>query len=248
MWRSALVSIVVLCSAVACGGTSAANDEPQGGAAGQAGGGSAGVSGTGWGSGGSGGLGTGGASAGGTGAVGSGGGAQTKPYYLHAGRTYDHEKDYVEWEGSVAFVTLKHKDQTALPADEGGASCSAGCDEQVTRIESGGAVWGKLKGITGINIQLASTSEAGVGQGVLSVCKKALPAFSLSATSSGLPGFNNMPTPAHALSPTDDCEWRVDAVGGFVYFRAVTVTTPAGSGGSGGSGGAGSGGTGGGPA
>jgi hypothetical protein len=108
-------------------------------------------------------------------------------------------------------------------------------------------VWGRFKGITGLNVQLASTNEAGVGQGVLSVCNNDLAPFSLASGSSGLPGFNNMPSPAHAVAPTDDCQWRVKAVGGFVYFRAVTVTSPAGSGGAG-SGGAGAGGSGGGPA
>lgn len=242
---SLLLLFCVVCS-VGCAGTSDAG-VPDEGSGGTAAGGVAGVAGTTWGSGGAaqGGSSSGGASSGG-GTTGVGGGT-TKPYYLHSGRTYDHEKDYVEWDGQVSFVMLKHKDQTALPADEGGASCSGGCDEQVTRIEAGSSVWGRFKGITGINVQLASTSEAGVGQGVFSVCKTDLPAFDLGAASTGLPGFNNLPSPAHGVAASDDCEWRVKAVGGFVYFRAVTVTSPAGSGGSGGTGGASSGGTGGGP-
>lgn len=241
MLRRAML-LFLLFGPSACGNTSAADDSPKSGSGGSGAGGSGGssISGGAWGNGGS--------SAGG-GAAGSGqGGGTTKPYYLHAGRTYDQESDYIEWEGQVSVVTLKHKDQTALPADEGGAACSGGCDEQVTRLEAGAALWGRFKGITGINIQLASTNEAGVGQGVLTVCNTPLPAFDLAATSTGLPGFNNMPTPAHGVAPSDDCEWRVQAQGGFIYFRAVTVTTPAGSGGSGGAGGTGAGGVGGNPA
>jgi hypothetical protein len=66
---------------------------------------------------------------------------------------------------------------------------------------------------------------------------------------SGLPGFNNMPLPAWSPPTSAECEWRVKATGGFVYFRAVTVTMPAGSGGTGagGSGGTGAGGSGGAP-
>lgn len=246
MSRGAWALVVVLIC-TGCGDTSAADDTGHtgnGGSAGDSGSGGDGggsVSGGAWGNGGSaqGGSAAGGAASGGSSA---GGGGNTKPYYLHAGRTYDQEKDYIEWDGQVSFVMLKHKDQTSLPADEGGASCSGGCDEQVTRIEAGASVWGKFKGITGINVQLASTDEAGVGSGVVSICNQDLPAFNLKASSTGLPGFNNMPSPAHAVSPTDDCQWRVKAVGGFVYFRAVTVTTPAGSGGGGGTGGSGTGG------
>jgi len=242
MLRGSVSLLIALC-ALACGGTSTSNEiEPGGsGAGGAATGGGGGLAGTSWGTGA---TSSGGSSAGG---AGGGGGGTTKPYYLHSGRTYDQEKDYIEWEGQVSVVPLKHKDQTALPADEGGASCSGGCDEQVTRIEAGSSLWGRFKGITGINVQLASTNEAGVGQGVLGVCKQDLPAFNLASSSTGLPGFNNLPNPAHAVAATDDCEWRVKAVGGFVYFRAVTVTSPAGSGGTGGAGSGGSGGTGGGP-
>lgn len=224
-----------------CSGTSAVDDPPtgDGGAAGGGGGGGVTLTGGSWGNGATGG--SGGSANAGTGAGAGSGGVQTKPYYLHPGRTYDHESDYVAWDGQVSFVMLQHKDQTSLPQDEGGAACgvSGGCNEQVTRIESGASVWGKFKGLTGINVQLASTNEAGVGQGVFSACNQSLPAFDLVNSGSGLPGFNNLPTPAHGVAPSDDCEWRVKAVGGFVYFRAVTVSTPAGSGGTGGTGGTG---------
>lgn len=158
------------------------------------------------------------------GSAGAAGSANTKPHYLPPGRTYDQQTDYIEWQGPVSFVMLEHKDQTSLPAAEGGASCSGGCTEQVTRIESGGALWGRFRNITGINVQLAATSEAGVGQGVLEICGANLPAIDLTSGSTGLPGFNNLPSPAHAVSAADDCTWRVKAQGGFVYFRAVTVT------------------------
>lgn len=241
-------TILVLGLASACGGTSAADDSAGGGGTTPSGGsGGSKLDGGQWGTGGSV---SGGAPGGGGGGVTGGGGAAgagpSKPYYLHEGRTYDQETDYVAWDGQVSFVKLTHKDQTSLPASEGGASCSTGCEEQVTRIEAGASIWGRFKNITALNVQLASTGEAGVGQGVLAVCGSDLPAFNLTGTS-GLPGFNNMPSPAHPVAATDDCEWRVKAVGGFVYFRAVTVTGP-GSGGGGGTGGTGAGGTGAGPA
>ena len=266
MFRAVSVSVLAFAAAACAGSTEVDGETSSGG--GSSGSGSSGapaeLDGSTWATGGAAsdgsgnGGGTGGSTNGGNGSgsggstSGGGGTANDKPYYLHGGRTYDQEADYIEWDAQVSHVMLKHKDQTSLPASEGGASCSGGCDEQVTRIEAGASLWGRFKGFTGINVQLASTDEAGAGQGVLSVCNTDLPPFDLASASTGLPGFNNLPSPAHAVSPTDDCEWRVKAVGGFVYFRAVTVTSPAGSGGTGGMGGAGTGGgstggTGGGP-
>jgi hypothetical protein len=195
-------------------------------------GGQSGVDPSGWATGGSassGGDATAGGSSG-TSAGGAAGSTSSKPYYLPDGRTFDQATDYIQWEGSVSFVSLKHKDQTSLPSGEGGTSCSGGCDEQVTRLEAGASIWGRFTGITAINVQLASTDEPGAGQGVLSVCDSDLPSFDLATSSSGLPGFNNFPVPAQGVSPTDDCVWELRAVGGFVYFRAVTVTSPTSSG------------------
>jgi hypothetical protein len=248
MFRAVSLSLSVF-FATACAGSTAVDDETSwstGGSSGAAAGGGPGaLDASSWPAGGSSGNGS---SGNGAGIAGGGAAASGKPYYLHGGRTYDQESDYIEWDGQVSFVTLKHKDQTSLPPDEGGASCSGGCDEQVTRIEAGASIWGRFMGFTGINMQLASTDEVGVGQGVFSVCNSDLPAFDVAAASTGLPGFNNLPSPAHAVSPSDDCEWRVKAIGGFVYFRAVTVTSPDGSGGSGGGGTGGGAGTGAGPA
>jgi len=218
----------------ACAGSTEVDDgapPATGGAGGQSG-----VDPSGWASGGASSSGGDSATGGSSGASsgGAAGSTSTKPYYLPDGRTYDQATDYIQWEGAVSFVTLKHKDQTSLPSGEGGTSCSGGCDEQVTRLEAGASIWGRFTGISAINVQLASTDEPGAGQGVLSVCNTDLPGFDLATASGGLPGFNNFPVPAQGVSPTDDCVWELRAVGGFVYFRAVTATAPTASGSGGG--------------
>ncbi len=61
--------------------------------------------------------------------------ANIYPDYLRNGRTYDQETGYIQWNGSVAFISLYHKDNTSLPPSEGGASCGNGCtDIPVTTI------------------------------------------------------------------------------------------------------------------
>ncbi|MBK7586220.1 MAG: hypothetical protein IPI67_39300 [Myxococcales bacterium] len=144
--------------------------------------------------------------------------------YLHPGRTYDEESAYVKWSGYVEFVPLAHKDGTSLPPSEGGGSCASGCTEQVTKISDGASVWGLFKGVTSINVQLASTSEAGVGTGVFEACNQSVGSYPLSAPGSGQPGFNNFPATAWSVPTQGECVWKVTAKGGFVYFRAVTVT------------------------
>lgn len=171
---------------------------------------------------------TGGAPSGGSAGASVGGSAgtgPTQPQFLHDGRTYDQELDYIAWDGQVSIVTLKHKDGTALPPSEGGTSCGAGCDEAVTRIEDGASIWGRFTSLATINIQLATTGEAGAGAAIFQACNTQVGKYDLYYSGGGLPGFNNLPSPAWNVPTSGECEWRVTASGGFVYFRAVTVAS-----------------------
>ena len=94
----------------------------------------------------------------------------SKPGYLPEGRTYDHQLEYIEWSGAVSQVTITHKDETTLPASEGGASCANGCQEQVTRIGDGAAVWGKFLGLSSFSFQVGLLTDPEAGSVVLSAC------------------------------------------------------------------------------
>jgi len=180
---------------------------------------SAGESGSGSGASGSGASGSGGSSAGGS--PGDGG---IVAEYLHPGRTFDEESAYVKWSGYVEFVPLLHKDATTLPPSEGGASCAAGCTEQVTKISDGAAVWGRFKGITSINVQLATSAEAGVGTASFEACAQTVGSYPLKSASVSPAAFSDSPATAWKVPTAGECDWKVSAKGGFVYFRAVTVT------------------------
>ena len=65
------------------------------------------------------------------------------PEYLKNGRTYDQETTYIQWTGSVGFVSVTHADNTSLPPSEGGAPCNP-CTETVTRIYNGGSISGNF--------------------------------------------------------------------------------------------------------
>ncbi|MHB8872825.1 MAG: hypothetical protein ACYC8T_03990 [Myxococcaceae bacterium] len=143
------------------------------------------------------------------------------PLFLKNGRTYDQERSYIEWTGPVSYVTLVHRDQTALPAEEGGTSCGGSCTERVTRIGAGGSVSGHFTFLETFNVQVAS--EQGAGTVVIEACGQTIMNQSL-GTSSGTAGFNNFPVPSWAVPTAGDCTWKVSAVSGFVDFRAVTVS------------------------
>ncbi len=145
------------------------------------------------------------------------------PAYLHDGRTYDQERDYIAWEGPVNTVSLRHRDGTALPASEGGASCSATCTETVTRIANGGRIRGRFTYVQSFSVQVAATSDPGAGSAIIDVCGAALPRITLGGGSSSTPGFTNQPQPAFAVPTAGDCAWSVRAEGGYVDLRAVTV-------------------------
>jgi hypothetical protein len=149
--------------------------------------------------------------------------ADISPLYLKNGRTYDQERDYIDWHGSVANINLYHRDNTSLPASEGGASCSNGCTENVTRIYNGGSVSGNFTYLRTFNVQLASSGSRSVGTAVVRACGQVIYTVNLYTPGAGAPGFNNYPSPAWNVPTPEDCTWSITASGGYVDFRAVTT-------------------------
>lgn len=143
------------------------------------------------------------------------------PGYLRDGRTYDQEREYIAWSGPVEFATILHRDGTSLPPSEGGASCSGGCMENVTRINDGGRIRGRFIGVQTFSVQVASTGEGGAGVAVVEACGALVARIPTAGGSTA--GFSNQPQPAFNVPTAGECEWSVRAEGGFVYFRAVTI-------------------------
>jgi hypothetical protein len=150
--------------------------------------------------------------------------ADISPQYLKNGRTYDQEREYIQWSGSVAYVNLYHRDNTSLPASEGGASCSNGCTENVTRIYNGGSVSGNFTFLKTFSVQLASSGSGSVGTAVIRACGQVVYTSNMYLPGAGAPGFNNFPNPAWNVPISGDCTWSITATGGYVDFRAVTTT------------------------
>ena len=152
------------------------------------------------------------------------------PDYLRNGRTYDQETNYIQWNGSVSYINLFHRDNTSLPAAEGGASCSNGCTEQVTRIQSGSSVSGNFTYLSTFNVQAAYSGDSNVGTVVVRACGQTILTEDLYIDGQGSAGFNNLPSPAWNVPTAGDCTWSITATGGYVDVRAVTTvyrTTPA---------------------
>lgn len=156
--------------------------------------------------------------------------ADISPEYLKNGRTYDQESAYIQWTGSVSYVSLYHRDQTSLPPSEGGGSCREGCTEQVTRIQSGSSVSGNFTYLATFNVQVASTGDPAVGTATIRACGQTIWTQNLYSAGAASAGFNNFPSPAWNVPTAGDCTWSISASGGYVDFRAVTTsyrTTPA---------------------
>ena len=153
------------------------------------------------------------------------------PEYLHRGRTYDQERDYIEWHGSVNYVNLYHRDNTYKPSSEGGASCAKGCTEQVTRIHDGASISGNFTFLEGFSVQAAYSGNSNVGRVIVKACGKTVFNQDLYTPGSSVPGFNNLPAPEWSVPTSGDCTWSITASGGYVDVRAVdatprTATTP----------------------
>ncbi|MEI8258411.1 MAG: hypothetical protein WCJ30_22270, partial [Deltaproteobacteria bacterium] len=150
-------------------------------------------------------------------------GATVSPAYLPDRRTYDHEREFIAWEGAVGYVDLAHRDGTALP---GGESCGGGCTEQVTRISAGGAIRGNFNFLSGFRVQLAfEPASDGVGRAIVEACGQQIGVYDMRAAGTGLPGFNNFPAAGSWPVPTEGaCAWSIRAVDGYIDVRAVTPT------------------------
>lgn len=150
---------------------------------------------------------------------------------LRCGRTYDHETMHLVRGGAPDYATIRHRDGTSLPADEGGASCGGGtgCSEEVTLLCDGDSLTGALENAVTFSVQGAQSGEAGTGSLVVTVCGDELPAMPYHVETSTLPGFVNGPQPAATVSTRARCEVSVRAVGGCVWVRAVTVACDVGT-------------------
>jgi hypothetical protein len=156
--------------------------------------------------------------------------ANISPEYLRNGRTYDQESTYIQWNGSVSYVNLFHRDSTSLPPGEGGASCGSGCTEQVTRIQSGSSISGNFTYLRTFNVQAAYSGDSNVGTVTVRACGQVIFTDDLYLANQSAPGFNNLPSPAWNVPTAGDCTWSISASGGYVDVRAVTTTyrtTPA---------------------
>jgi len=152
------------------------------------------------------------------------------PEYLRNGRTYDQESRYIQWNGSVTYITLFHRDNTSLPPAEGGASCTGGCTEQVTRIQNGSSISGNFTYLQTFNVQAAYSGDPGVGTVTVRACGQVIFSDDLYKANQSAPGFANLPNPAWNVPTAGDCVWSISATGGYVDIRAVTTlyrTTPA---------------------
>ena len=146
------------------------------------------------------------------------------PDYLKNGRTYDQERAYIQWNGSVGYITLFHRDNTSLPASEGGASCANGCTEQVTRIQNGSSISGNFTYLQSFNVQVAYSGDSNVGTAIVQACGQTIRTENLYIANQGAPGFNNLPSPAWNVPTAGDCTWSISASGGYVDVRAVTTS------------------------
>lgn len=142
---------------------------------------------------------------------------------LLEGRTYDqaHDTGYIDWNGTVQYIDLVHKDSTFLPPDEGGTYCGAGCREEVTRISNGGEVSGSFdRNTTYFEVMVAFSHDFNVGNAVLSACSATMTYTLYAGPGFNLPGFVSMPMNVPAGCRT----WTLIASGGYVDFRSVDVT------------------------
>lgn len=142
---------------------------------------------------------------------------------LLEGRTYDqaHNTGFIDWSGTVQYFLLIHKDGSSLPPEEGGASCLAGCQEQITRISNGSAVSGSFtRDVTYFEVMVAFSHDFGVGDAVLSACSASSTYTLYAGPGFSLPGFVSMPLNVPAGCRT----WTLTASGGYVDFRSVDVT------------------------
>ena len=142
---------------------------------------------------------------------------------LIEGRTYDqaHESGYIDWSGPVQYIYLEHRDNSWLPAEEGGGFCGNGCIEQITRMSSGGSVSGSFGSIVGyFEVNLAMTHDDTAGHAVVRACSSSVDFDAYVGPGKGLPGFVSMPLAV----PVGCTTWSVSVSGGYVDFRTTDVS------------------------
>jgi len=141
-------------------------------------------------------------------------------YALLEGRTYDqaHNSGYIDWSGPAQYVYITHRDGSSLPPEEGGASCSSGCSEWVTRLGNGGTASGSFdRNVSYFEVMVEFTREGGVGIATLQACSASMSWYLYNNTS--LPGYVSM-----ILAVPSGCRsWSLSASGGFVDFRSIDV-------------------------
>ncbi|HKJ39847.1 MAG TPA: hypothetical protein VJ972_13800 [Anaerolineales bacterium] len=141
---------------------------------------------------------------------------------LAEGRTYDqaHNTGYIDWSGPVQYRYMTHRDNTSLPANEGGTYCGSGCQEWVTRIGNGGVVSGSFdRNVTYFEVMVGFTHDSSVGSATLRACSAVGTANLYLGPGGGLPGFVSM-----TLTVPAGCRsWSLTASSGYVDFRSVDV-------------------------
>jgi len=139
---------------------------------------------------------------------------------LQEGRTYDqaHDQGYIDWNGSVSYVYITHRDGSSLPPEEGGAFCGSGCSEWVTRLGNGASASGSFdRDVSYFETMVEFTSQGGVGRATLQACSASMSWNLYNPTST--PGFVSM----ILVVPAGCRTWSLSASSGFVDFRSVDV-------------------------
>lgn len=139
---------------------------------------------------------------------------------LPEGRIYDQAYDlgFIDWSGPAQYINVYHRDFTFLPPEEGGAPCSSGCWEWVTRLGNGGTASGSFdREVSYFEVMVGFTPDSNVGNATLRACSS-VTAWGLQ-TGSGQPGFVSMDLPV----PAGCRSWSLTASGGYVDFRSIDV-------------------------
>ena len=133
---------------------------------------------------------------------------------LPAGRMLDegHDTGYIDWNGSVYYENLYHRD----------GLCPSGCNETVTRINSGSSISGSLEQDASYFEAMAAFEWSGAGTGtvIVSACS-ASTSWYMGTANNNTPGFVSVAI--WSTIPAGCRDWSVSASGGHVHIRSVDV-------------------------
>ncbi len=136
---------------------------------------------------------------------------------LPAGRMLDegHDTGYIDWNGSVYYENLYHRD----------GLCPSGCNETVTRINSGLSISGSFQRDASYFEAMAAFEWAGTGVGTVTVsaCSTST-SWYMGTANNNTPGFNSISI--WSAIPAGCRDWSVSASGGHVHIRSVDVYYP----------------------